>query len=55
LAADSVVLVPEFAPNDDLAKALERRGLEVHRVGDSVEPRRIKDAIHEGHLAARQL
>lgn len=55
LAADSVVLVPEFAPNDDLARALERRGLEVHRVGDSAEPRRIKDAIHEGHLAARQL
>ncbi|MEE8174927.1 MAG: FAD-dependent oxidoreductase, partial [Dehalococcoidia bacterium] len=56
IAADTVVLAPEFSPNDDLANALEKRGLEVHKVGDCVEPMRFfRDAIHEGHLAARQL
>ncbi len=56
IAADTVILAPEFSPNDDLANALEKRGLEVHKVGDCVEPMRFfRDAIHEGHLAARQL
>lgn len=56
LSADTVVLVPEFTANDDLARALEKRRLEVHKVGDCVEPMRFfRNAIHEGHLAARQL
>jgi len=56
IAADTVVLAPEFSPNDDLANVLEKRGLEVHRIGDCVEPMRFfRDAIHEGHLAARTL
>jgi 2,4-dienoyl-CoA reductase-like NADH-dependent reductase (Old Yellow Enzyme family)/thioredoxin reductase len=54
--ADTVVLVPDFAPYDDLARALERRGFEVHKIGDCMEPMRyFRDAIHEGHLAARRL
>jgi len=53
--ADIVVVAPKFTPNDSLAKALQKRGVEVYSVGDCVEPRRIYHAIHEGHAVARQL
>jgi len=53
--ADTVVVVPRFAPNDALAKELTKRKLEVHTIGDCVEPRRIYHAIHEGHAIGRQL
>ncbi len=53
--ADIVVVAPKFTPNDSLANALQKRGLEVYSVGDCVEPRRIYHAIHEGHAVARQL
>lgn len=54
-AADTVIVPPVFTPNDALAKALATSGLEVHSAGDCVEPRRIYNAIHEGHAVARAL
>ena len=53
--ADTVVVVPKFIPNDDLAKKLAKRKIEVHTIGDCVEPRRIYHAIHEGHAVGRKL
>jgi NADPH-dependent 2,4-dienoyl-CoA reductase/sulfur reductase-like enzyme len=56
IPADTVVYAPEFAVNDDLAKALEKKGVQVEKVGDCVEPMRLmRDAIHEGHAAAKKL
>jgi 2,4-dienoyl-CoA reductase-like NADH-dependent reductase (Old Yellow Enzyme family)/thioredoxin reductase len=56
IPADTVVYAPEFTVNDDLAKALEKKGVQVEKVGDCVEPMRLmRDAIHEGHAAAKKL
>jgi len=54
-AADTVIVPPVFTPNDSLAKTLAGMGMNVHSVGDCVEPRRILNAIHEGHAIARAL
>ncbi|NQT47533.1 MAG: FAD-dependent oxidoreductase [Chloroflexi bacterium] len=53
--ADTVIVPPVFTPNDSLAKALAGTGMNVYSVGDCVEPRRILNAIHEGHAIARAL
>lgn len=56
ILADSVVLAVGFAPQPTLVEQLEREThLEVYAVGDCMSPRKIFDAIHEGHLVARQL
>jgi thioredoxin reductase len=56
IPADTVVYVPEFIVNDDVAKALEKKGVEATKIGDCVEPMRLMcDAIHEGHAAAKKL
>jgi NADPH-dependent 2,4-dienoyl-CoA reductase/sulfur reductase-like enzyme len=57
IAADNVVLAAGFRPNRDLVVKLtsELPGLQIFEAGDCVEPRKILDAIHEGHLAARSL
>jgi 2,4-dienoyl-CoA reductase-like NADH-dependent reductase (Old Yellow Enzyme family)/thioredoxin reductase len=56
LDADSVVLAAGYRPNRELVERLrEETGLEVFDAGDCVRPRRIFDAIHEGHLAAKLL
>ena len=40
--------------NDRLAQDLKAAGLkEVHLVGDALQPRRLSNAFHEGHRAAR--
>lgn len=53
IPADTVVLNPGFVPQTSLVEELEREtDLEVYAVGDCVSPRRIFDAIHEGHRAA---
>lgn len=56
IAADSVVLAAGFRPNRELIDGL--RGfphIKVVEVGDCVRPRKIYDAIHDGHLAAKLL
>jgi 2,4-dienoyl-CoA reductase-like NADH-dependent reductase (Old Yellow Enzyme family)/thioredoxin reductase len=56
IPVDSVVLAVGFRPNRGLIESLRSDpGLEVVDVGDCVRPRKIFDAIHEGHLAAKLL
>jgi 2,4-dienoyl-CoA reductase-like NADH-dependent reductase (Old Yellow Enzyme family)/thioredoxin reductase len=57
LEGDSVVLAVGLAPAPwpDLEKIMKQGDIEVYEVGDCVKPRKIFDAIHEGHLAARRL
>jgi 2-enoate reductase len=57
IAADSVVLAAGFRPERDLIESLAAGlpGLRVVEAGDCVRPRKIFDAIHDGHLAARSL
>jgi 2,4-dienoyl-CoA reductase-like NADH-dependent reductase (Old Yellow Enzyme family)/thioredoxin reductase len=56
IPADSVVLAAGFRPNRDLIDSLRKvPKLQVFEVGDCVRPRKIFDAIHEGHLAAKLL
>ncbi len=54
IAADSVVLAAGFRPNRELIEGLHSRPeTRVAEAGDCVRPRKIYDAIHEGHLAAK--
>jgi len=54
--ADTVVYVPEFVSNDEIANVLEKKGVKAAKVGDCVEPMRLMCyAIHEGHAAAKKL
>jgi pyruvate/2-oxoglutarate dehydrogenase complex dihydrolipoamide dehydrogenase (E3) component len=56
IIADTVVLAAGFRPNRDLIDSLKNESnLQVFEVGDCVRPRKIFDAIHEGHLAAKLL
>ena len=56
ITADSVVLAAGFVPDRRLIEELETvPGLQVFEAGDCVRPRKIFDAIHEGHLAAKLL
>jgi NADPH-dependent 2,4-dienoyl-CoA reductase/sulfur reductase-like enzyme len=54
--ADSVVLAAGFRPNRELIEGLRSHPeIRVAEVGDCVRPRKIYDAIHDGHLAAKLL
>jgi len=56
ITADTVVLAAGFRPNRDLIDSLRKDPkLQVFDVGDCVRPRKIFDAIHDGHLAAKLL
>jgi 2-enoate reductase len=56
ITADTVVLAAGFRPNRDLIDSLRKDPkLQVFEVGDCVKPRKIFDAIHDGHLAAKLL
>jgi 2,4-dienoyl-CoA reductase-like NADH-dependent reductase (Old Yellow Enzyme family)/thioredoxin reductase len=53
---DSVVLAAGFRPNRELVETLQSHPeIRVVDVGDCVRPRKIYDAIHDGHLAAKLL
>ena len=54
--ANSVVLAAGFRPNRELIEALKADPtIKVVDVGDCVRPRKLYDAIHDGHLAAKLL
>ena len=53
--ADSVVLAPAPASDNQLAEQLKGLVPELHIIGDSAEPRGIADAIHEGFRVACEL
>jgi hypothetical protein len=56
IPADTVVVAAGFKPNRDLIESLRKDPkLQVFEAGDCVRPRKIFDAIHEGHLAAKLL
>ena len=57
LETDQVVLSTGFTPSPifNILEQVVGEGTEIRRVGDCVSPRKIFDAIHEGHLAARNL
>jgi len=54
-AADTVIVPTVFTANDSLARELADAKVPVYSIGDCVEPRRIINAIHEGHAVARAL
>jgi len=54
-AGETVVLALGMEANNGLTKALMQKGIKFLAVGDCVKPRKIYDAIYEGHLAARNL
>lgn len=49
---DTVVLAVGSKPADELLDPLRQSGIEVHAVGDCVEPRNMFEAIHEGFSVA---
>ena len=49
--ADTVVLAAGMRPVNELSLELEGKVPELYRVGDCVQPRRVKDAIAEGFQA----
>ncbi len=54
IPADSVVIAAGFRPNRELIEGLhDDPSVRVFEAGDCVSPRKILDAIHEGHLAAK--
>jgi 2,4-dienoyl-CoA reductase-like NADH-dependent reductase (Old Yellow Enzyme family)/thioredoxin reductase len=56
ISVDNVVLAAGFRPNRALIDNLRsNRELQVLEAGDCVRPRKILDAIHEGHIAAKLL
>jgi NADPH-dependent glutamate synthase beta subunit-like oxidoreductase len=51
-----VVIATGLRPNRGLIETLKKESnLQVFEAGDCVRPRKIFDAIHEGHLAAKLL
>lgn len=56
LPADSVVMAVGLKPENDLVKELEENSdVEVYPVGDCIRPRKIFNAIHEGHTAGMEI
>ena len=55
IPADSVVIAAGYRPNDELGKALEGKVPLILRIGDSAEPRRIREAIDDGYRAGLSL
>ena len=55
LPIETVVLAVGIRPNRELLDDLERRGVEVHVVGDAREPRGIGEAVWEGFETALAL
>jgi 2,4-dienoyl-CoA reductase-like NADH-dependent reductase (Old Yellow Enzyme family)/thioredoxin reductase len=53
--ADTVVLATGMSPERKLAEELERGAIPVYRAGDCVEPRRMYEAVHSGHIAGRRV
>lgn len=52
---DTVVLSMGNKPNYDLYKQIKGRVKELYAVGDCIAPRKVIDAVYEGHRVAREL
>jgi pyruvate/2-oxoglutarate dehydrogenase complex dihydrolipoamide dehydrogenase (E3) component len=55
ICVDAVVLAVGQKPRQDLAKKLEGQVKEIHVVGDCAKVRKLRDAIHEGARAGREI
>jgi NADH dehydrogenase FAD-containing subunit len=55
LAVDTVVWAVGAVSEKDMAEQAKQAGIKVLSVGDAVEPRRMLEAIDEGHNAAEKL
>jgi 2,4-dienoyl-CoA reductase-like NADH-dependent reductase (Old Yellow Enzyme family)/thioredoxin reductase len=49
IQADTVIIAVGYKANECLYKALEGKVPEIHRIGDSSQPRRILEAVDEGY------
>lgn len=54
-SVDTVVLAMGSRARNELARALKGRVPELHVVGDCLAPRRVLEAVYEGHLAGRAI
>jgi 2,4-dienoyl-CoA reductase-like NADH-dependent reductase (Old Yellow Enzyme family)/thioredoxin reductase len=52
---DTVVLALGMQVNNGLVGALKEKGIKFFQIGDCVKPRKIYDAIYEGHVVARNI
>lgn len=52
---DHVVMSTLQKANNGLYKALKGQVKELYAVGDCVQPRKVAEAIYEGHMAARKI
>lgn len=52
--ADTVVFAVGMQSNKEIAEKLEGKGLQLFNIGDSAQPGKIREAILDGFLAARQ-
>jgi pyruvate/2-oxoglutarate dehydrogenase complex dihydrolipoamide dehydrogenase (E3) component len=55
ISVDAVVLAVGQKPRQDLAKKLEGQVKEIHVVGDCAKVRKLRDAVHEGARAGREI
>lgn len=55
LEADTVIVGTGFISDHSIYKSLEGLAEEVYEIGDSVSPRRIYDAVHEGYLTGKEI
>lgn len=55
IPADTIVTAVGAIPNDDMADELKRNFTNVHVIGDAAGPRKIADAIREGHDTGRSI
>jgi hypothetical protein len=46
---DTVIVAVGYGANDDLFKTLQGKIPELYRIGDSSEPRGIREAMNEGY------
>ena len=55
IEADTLVTATANRACDDLARELERRGLDFSAIGDGVAPRQAAYAIHDGRRVALEI
>ncbi len=53
--ADTVILAVGYQANDALFKALQSKVPEVYCIGDSSQPRRIREAVNDGYRTGLSL
>lgn len=55
IEADAVVLAMGSKPQRTLLEQLKDKGIPIDEVGDAREPRKIMNAVHDGHNVARKI